>query len=248
MEKLSDKDIEKIKKMLQEKGLTSAAVQKLAKQLKRQQQAGSAAKKLAQAMKQGAQGTKSGDMAGAMAGLSMAADQLSDLEMAEMEMAQLDAAMAAMQQSRDQFGKPCSSCKGAGCGSCGKGRGSGMGKRGQGRGGMAPEQKTAVRFKTERGKVKMARGAIIGQFEFEGEQVKGEVTTEFTELVTAAERDASDRINRNRIPRQYQKAVRKYFSNVQQSLGGVKTIELSDPASDGESQAAQPPSGEDDGE
>ena len=236
MEKLSDKDIEKIKKMLQEKGLTQAAVEKLAKQLQRQQQAGNAAKKLAQAMKQGAQGAKPGDMADALAGLSMAADQLSELEMAEAEMAQLDSAMAVLEQSRGRIDKPCSGCKGGGCGSCG-GRGAGMGKqRGQGRGGLAPEQKTAIRFKTERGKVKMGRGAIIGQFEFDGEQVKGEVTTEFTELITAAERDASDRINRNRIPRQYQKAMREYFSSVQQSIKSAKTIKLSAPA------------GEDDGE
>ncbi|MCH7872186.1 MAG: hypothetical protein IID33_10855 [Planctomycetes bacterium] len=247
MEKLSDKDIETIKKMLQKKGLTQTAIAKLAKQLQRQQRAGNAAKKLAQAMKQGAQGAKSGDMSGAMAGLSMAADQLSDLEMAEAEMAQLDSAMASLEQSRGQIDRPCGSCKGRGCGSCGR-RGSGMGQRGQGRGGLAPEKRTAVRFKTERGKVRMGRGAIIGQFEFEGEQVKGEVTTEFAELITAAERDASDRINRNRIPRQYQKAVREYFSSVQQSIKRAKTITLSAPAGEDESQAAEPPSARDDGE
>ena len=98
-----------------------------------------------------------------------------------------------------------------------------MGKLGRGRGGLAPEEKTAIGFKTERGKVHTGKGAIIGQFLIDGEQVKGDVSTSFTEVVTAAERDASDRINRNRIPRQYHKAVKAYFSSVQRSLRDAKT-------------------------
>ena len=88
----------------------------------------------------------------------------------------------------------------------------------QGRGGLAPEQPTDVDFQVERGKVHTGKGAIIGQFYFDGEQVKGEVNTGFTELVSSAEREASDRINRDRIPRQYQKAVKAYFSNVKRSV------------------------------
>lgn len=244
MEKLSDKDIEQIKQKLEEKGLSQAAIDKLAKQLKRQQQAGNATKKLAQAMKQAATGSSPGQM---MDGLQMAAGQLSDLEMVELEMGELDAAMATLQDSRSQIDKPCGRCRGSGCQQC-EGRGQGMGKLGKGRGGMAPEQQTAVRFKTERGKVKTGRGAIIGQFEFEGEQVKGEVTTEFTELLSASEHDASDRINRNRIPRQYQKAVREYFSNVQRAVRSAKTIKLSTPDADSASDVTEPSPTQDDGE
>ncbi|MGD2110484.1 MAG: hypothetical protein PVI86_13975 [Phycisphaerae bacterium] len=93
-----------------------------------------------------------------------------------------------------------------------------MGRLGQGRGGLAPEQQTAINFKTERGKVHTGQGAIIGQFLVDGEQVKGDVSSDFTELVAAAERDATDRVKRNRVPRQYHKAVKAYFSNVQRSL------------------------------
>jgi hypothetical protein len=89
-----------------------------------------------------------------------------------------------------------------------------MGSLGRGRGGAAPEQETAVDFKVERGKVETTKGAIIGQFLVDGEQVKGDVTPEFAEVVTAAERDASDAVNRDRIPRQYQEAVKEYFSDV----------------------------------
>ena len=97
-----------------------------------------------------------------------------------------------------------------------------MGKLGQGRGGRASEEKTDVAFKTERGKVHTGKGAIVGQFLVDGEQVKGEVKSNLSEVVSAAEREASDRINRDRIPRQYHKAVKAYFSNIQRSVKGNK--------------------------
>ena len=100
-----------------------------------------------------------------------------------------------------------------------------MGGLGQGRGGLAPEAQAAIGFKTERGKVHTGKGAIIGQFLVDGQQVKGEVSTGFAEVISAAERDASDRINRNRVPRQYHKAVKDYFSNVQRSMGDAKPRE-----------------------
>ena len=100
-----------------------------------------------------------------------------------------------------------------------------MGKMGQGRGGLAPEKQTDVAFKTERGKVHTGKGAIVGQFLVDGEQVKGDVKSTLVEVVSAAERDASDRINRDRIPRQYHKAVKAYFSNIQRSVKGDKPKE-----------------------
>ena len=93
---------------------------------------------------------------------------------------------------------------------------------GQGRGGLAGEQQTKINFKTERGKVHTGKGAIIGQFLVDGEQLKGDVSGNLVDLVSAAERDASDRISRDRIPRQYQKAVKAYFSSVRRSLEDPK--------------------------
>ena len=96
-----------------------------------------------------------------------------------------------------------------------------MGKLGKGRGGLAPEQETNVAFKSERAKVHTGKGAIIGQFLVDGEQAKGEVKSVLAEVASAAERDASDRINRDRVPRQYQKAVKEYFSSVKRSSENV---------------------------
>ena len=103
-----------------------------------------------------------------------------------------------------------------------------MGRMGQGRGGLAPEKQTDVAFKTERGKVHTGKGAIVGQFLVDGEQVKGDVKSNLVEVVSAAEREASDRINRDRIPRQYHTAVRAYFSNIQRSMQPDKPKESSD--------------------
>lgn len=105
-----------------------------------------------------------------------------------------------------------------------KGSGGGMGQQpGQGRGGLAPQQPTDVGFKTERQKVHVGKGAIVGQVLFEGEQVKGDVNPSVVQIVTAAEREASDLVNRDRVPRQYQKSVRDYFSNVRRAVAGAKS-------------------------
>lgn len=226
LQNLKKEDLDQLKKQLEEKGMSQQQIDKLVKQLQRRQQAGSMAKKLAQAMKQGCQCSNPGQMGEALAGLSVAADQLSDLELLEQEMSQLDSALADLQNTRDGLDRPCPFCKGRGCGRCqGNKPGAGMGRLGQGRGGLAPEEQTPVGFKTERGKVHTGKGAIIGQFLFDGEQVKGDVTSNFTDVVLAAEHDASDRINRNRIPRQYHKAVKTYFSTVQRSIKDVKFSE-----------------------
>lgn len=94
-----------------------------------------------------------------------------------------------------------------------------MGQLGQGQGGLAKSEKTDVAFKTEKGKVATTKGAIVGQFLVDGEQVKGDAKAGLAELVTAAEHDASDRINRDRIPRQYHKAVKEYFANLEKKSG-----------------------------
>ena len=152
-------------------------------------------KRLARAMQQGAQGAANGQMDEAMAGLSQAGDQLSELEQLEQEMNQLDTTLADLQNARDDLDQGCSKCKGNEPGPRG-----GMGPFGRGKGGLAPEQQTPVDFKVERAKVKTGKGAIIGQFLVDGEQIKGEVSSGLAEVVAAGEREASDRINRHRIP------------------------------------------------
>ncbi len=224
LQNLSKSDLEQIKKQLEKNGYSQKQIQEMTKKLQQQQKMKGLASKLANALKQSAQSGSAGKTGEAMAGLSKAAGQLGALESMEAELSQLDSTLAELQSVRGAIESPCSQCNGTGnqggqsCGQCqGQGTeqdGGGTGGRGKGRGGLSPEQATQVGFKTERAKVATGRGAIIGQVFFEGDQVKGKINSELVEVVTAAERDASDRISRDRVPRQYQKAVRAYFSNV----------------------------------
>lgn len=225
LERLTKKDIEDLQKKLQDSGMNQQQISKLAEKLQQCQQAGSQAQQLANAMKQAAQGAGGGQMGEAIDGLSTANEQLDSLEQLQQEMQQLDSTLSGLQGERDQMEKSCSTCNGTGqsggkaCGQCGgsgmqPGKG-GMGQRmGRGTGGLAPEEQTAVAFKTERTPVHTGKGAIIGQFQVDGEQLKGDVTTEFVEVVTAAERVASDAVDRDRVPRQYQRSIKEYFSSV----------------------------------
>lgn len=236
LENLKKEDLEQLKKQLEEKGVGQREIEQIAKQLQQQQNAKGMMNKLAQGMQQGAKSAGAGQAAEAAAGLSAAAEQLSELEQLEQEMNQLDAAMAGLQNAQEDLENPCSQCNGTGlkngqrCSKCqgsgGDKPGRGMGKLGQGRGGLAEEQEAGVRFKTERGKVETQAGEIVGQFLVSGEQIKGEAPTDLAEVVAAAEHEAADRINRNRVPRQYHKAIKSYFSNVQRS---IKEATLTDP-------------------
>jgi len=90
---------------------------------------------------------------------------------------------------------------------------------GRGSGGIAQEEQTRAAFIKQREKVHTGRGSIIGQYLVNGQQVKGDESSSVQELVTAAERDATDAITRARIPRRYHDAVKKYFSDLQERLG-----------------------------
>ena len=107
-----------------------------------------------------------------------------------------------------------------------------MGPRGKGRGGLAPQKQARMGFQTKRGKIHTQKGAIIGRFLVEGDQIRGQVDRSFVEVVTAAEREASDRISRDRIPRQYHKAIKDYFSNVQRSTQTMPEKQRGDPGAD----------------
>jgi len=229
LERLSKEDIEQVKKMLEEKGFNQQQIEKLAKRMQQSKQAGAMAKKLTEGLRQAnkAQGTESGDNEGGE-GLSLAEEQLSEMEQLEQEMNQLDSAMAAVQNAKQNVDKPCPNCKGSGqqggspCSKCSKPGQGGMGQMGQGKGGLANSQPTDVDFKTEKVKVPTGKGAIIGRLLVDGEQVAGEVSKEFAQTLSAAEREASDLIHRDRIPRQYHKAVKGYFSSVQKSIDAKK--------------------------
>ncbi len=237
LKQLTKKDIEQIKKQLQKQGMNQKEIDKLAKQLQKRKGANALAKQLGEALRQASQ---SAGAASASSQLAEAANQLGEMETLEMEMSQVDSMIADMQEAKNELGQSCSRCNGTGkiggkkCPPCnGSGNGRGMGpKRGGGRGGIAKEDATRVNFVKRREKVKTGRGAIVGQYLVDGEQVKGGVSSEASEIVTAAERDAVDAMTNVHIPRRYHQAVKGYFSDLAKRLGGEKKAKAGDDEKD----------------
>lgn len=215
---LSKKDLDQARDALQKKGLSQSQIDKLLKKLRQQQQNSAMAQKMSQAMQQAADAAAAGQSDQASQMLQAAGDQLSEMEMMEQEMTQIDTMLSELQSASNDLDS-CGNCNGQGCSRCQGRKGPGMGGMGQGRGGRANEQQTAIRFKTHRQKVVTTKGRIIGQFLIDGKQVKGQVNSELVEVLAAEERDATDLIHRDRIPRQYHKSVRDYFSSVQEQIG-----------------------------
>lgn len=244
MASLEKKDMEAVKKALQEQGMTAEKAKDLAKQLAKSKAAQDMAKKMAQSMSSMAQG--SADMSEEMqAAASDAMDQLSDLESLEMEMAELSSAMSELSGMQDGAESSCSECNGSGMkngGSCGKcggtgsdgmggNQGGGQGERmGKGRGGLAEDQQTATGFKREKADVKTTEGRIIGKRFVPGEQYKGDVSSEYQDVVLSGQREATEALEQERIPQQYRKAVGEYF---RRDGGGAESNDAA-PSSDDE--------------
>ncbi len=219
LENLSKRDLESMKKSLEKKGLSKEQVKKLMKQIAKSKGACSKCKGLAGSLAaaaagmQGSGDTESGE---AMAGLSDAAEQLSEMEMLEQEMMELEATVAGLNDCKSGL------CQGPGQSPGQGGQGSGMGKLGQGRGNIAPREETKRNLKSERVTGKQSPGAVIGRMFIDGEQLKGEAREEAAEVAKAAAREATEAIDRDRVPRQYHRPLREYFGKVQEGIGQPK--------------------------
>jgi hypothetical protein len=168
---------------------------------------------------QGQSGQKSnagaGDQEGTDSdGFQQAGEQLSEMESLQQQMAELNAATAELKELKEQLG--CSgSCYGAGNPDQ---RGTGMGPAGMGEGGVAPKQETVFAMTPERSRVYTRRGAIIDQRFVQGEQYKGEVTSEFVEAALGLREDLTD-VNRQKTqPRHIKLRQAQYFKRVESDL------------------------------
>lgn len=235
LEHLKKQDLDALKEELKKKGLSEKDIDKLAKQLKKCQGGCQMASKLGDSLKQaaqgqqGQQGSEQASDSSAEAGFSEASDQLSEMEAMQQEMNQLAAAAADLQQMQKELSQA-GQGEGAGFGED-QGRLSqsqgGMGNLGQGQGGIAPKTETGARTTAQKAKVESHPGAIISTQFVHGEQITGQVTDDFVEAVISREREVSDAVNREAIPRQYHKSVGKYFSHAREGLPAdqVKAVE-----------------------
>ncbi|MBN1420924.1 MAG: hypothetical protein JXP34_19290 [Planctomycetes bacterium] len=115
-----------------------------------------------------------------------------------------------------------------GSSSLARGRGGGQGGPGQGGGGTgrgnpAPEKATDATFTPDRAPGRISPGGVIvGQLWTRGPAPKGEAKVEYAEAVRAAAEAASDAVEREAIPREYQDAVRGYFEGLQPGEKGPR--------------------------
>jgi hypothetical protein len=242
LESLKKGDTDALKKELEKKGLSKQQIDKLAKELKKCQGGNQMADKLAQSLKQACQGQQGqGAQQGANqpsqmseAGFSEAADQLSEMESLQQEMNQLSAQasdLKKMQDKMSQAGEGEGNGQGEGDGN-GDGQGpdqgqisqgqGGMGNLGRGQGGTAPKTETGGKTVAQKAKVNTLPGSIISTQFVTGEQIKGDVSADFVEAVISAQREVSDAMNREQIPRQYHKSVSKYFNHSTDGLPADK--------------------------
>jgi len=66
---------------------------------------------------------------------------------------------------------------------------------------------------------KSEQGPVIASWYFKGTQIKGEARRDFSEVIQAGRDSAAEAISENQIPRKYEEAVKKYFSQLEESGG-----------------------------
>lgn len=240
LSKMDPKQLEKeLQKKLAEAGakLTPEQMQKLAEKIAQNKEAREACKNLAQAMQQAAQACKNPGESGASqdaqaqasAALEAAMGQLSDLEMAEQMMNELEAQLSELKNLRQGV------CQGQG-NRPGDKPGDEIGNQGpqygQGYGARIGEEKAAHKTAPSKEKTHQVGGQIVGQMLIDGPQVKGEAQAEARAAVSAELRDATNAIERDEVPRQYERALRVYFER----LAGLSR----GPAGKGEREDAAP--------
>lgn len=208
-DQLTPEQREQLERQLAEKGLTEQQVRQLCENAKKHRQACTCCQGLASSLGQASsslgEGTGEGNESAASQ-LELAGEMLSELEAAELEMNDLNAALDELQR-----------CQGGLC------RGesdsleeseSGMGRLGRGKGGLAPVEETDVQLRRRKAPVQTGPGSVIAQWLVEGQQLKGQSQLEYNEAANAASAAAAEAINQDRVPRQYQRAVKTYFDRL----------------------------------
>ena len=96
----------------------------------------------------------------------------------------------------------------------GQGQG-GTGGEGQGRGGAPLENRTATTFQDEFSESQLNRGTILNQLFVKGVPERGEATSEYADVARAARQHAASSLAQDKIPREYEEMVKKYFDTIE---------------------------------
>ena len=90
----------------------------------------------------------------------------------------------------------------------------GTGGAGHGRGGVPPESPTDTSFQHKMSQSKINKGKILHELFVSGVPEKGEASSEYSDIVKAAKQDAAGSLARDKVPREYEDAVKTYFDSI----------------------------------
>ena len=182
------------------------------------------------------------DLESQMSELQEARDELSEKEGEEGEEESRDKKDGECKECKGsghrKDGAPCPDCEGTGqCDKSGKGKGKGKGNQGGGKGGSKagsgkygeheegdPNDPDRLNAEKATSVTKRASGQIdpsgrsIGQQFLKGRQIKGRSEIEIIDAASAAEIDATDALNRDRVTRNYRNSVKTYFDRLPESM------------------------------
>lgn len=260
LEALSKMDSQQLEKMakdlaerLKNKGVTEEQMKQMLEKMQQRQKACEKCQGLGDKMNQAAQALSEGNAQSAESQLSEAGEMLSEMEQLEQALNEVESQMSELNDAREELeqgesgdgqcqhcngtgfrkdGAPCPHCNGSG--TCGAGQGSGTRPRDDSVETSTVNKKSPVKTRKT--------GSVVGQQFVKGGMLSGKSEVEFYEAARAAEIDATDALNKDRIPRVYRKGVKNYFDRLSDSLrpggDGKKPAsgEEKEPAGGGEDQ------------
>lgn len=221
--KMDPKAMQKeLQKRLGDSGMSQQQIKKMAQKMAANKQAQQALKSLGQSLAQcagamqqedGSSSSGGGSSLGSSA-MADAAGQLSNMEMAQQMMNELEASLAELDDLRDSV------CEGTGPGMKPSDKIGNQGPQyGRAYGSRIGKERAAHSYKPTKVKAQIRGGQIIAQMYIDGPQIKGEALAEATEALNASERDVTDPIDRDDVPRQYERVTREYFERLANVIG-----------------------------
>jgi len=229
------KDLKKLEEALKKLPMDAEQRKSLMEMAKANQAACKSCSQMSEALNSAASAMQSGSES--PESLAEAKDQLSELESLSQQLEMTQATLADLGKAMRKFGEGnCPNCGGEGCEYCegggGKGEwaegepeseGSGSGGPGIGRGSVTDVKATDTKSDKTKVQGKSDSGPIIASWYVQGNKVKGESTKTFSQVAGEAAQEAAEAIETQHVPREYQDAVKNYFSQLQKSTEASTT-------------------------
>jgi hypothetical protein len=209
-----------LQKALQKKGLSNEEIAEMMKKMAAARLAANRCSGLGKAL--GACGAGGGMSA---EDLAMALQEFSDLDDLLQQSRLSDAAIAELDRAIACLGE--GMCEGLGgqspfrTGDSNK-YGNGSGGPGRGYGERARDTEGDVTAQKRRVKTQAKDGPVIASWYVKGDQIKGEASQQFKDVVVAGRDSAAEAIQDNQIPKKYEQSVKSYFGRLEAEVSDTK--------------------------